>query len=207
MRESRRFETMYILQGKTQPTRHVRFSCQFTYARCTLLVDGLRTWQPFIHSSTDLNRSTAPEKKGSWHNPQHTGRPIRGSVPSFSLTIANGAVGKSQASVDNRLLGLPGPYHWHVIGTFNTCSRVPTHRSLTDTGGGYHIETLRIATALPRPSLSRVSLIPLNCFMSNMVDRHTQDSLAGHSNIGEVNEISLIKSSLIIHYKLSAILT
>jgi hypothetical protein len=32
-------------------------------------------------------------------------------------------VGKSQAFVDIRLLGLPGPYHRHAIGTFNTCSR------------------------------------------------------------------------------------
>jgi hypothetical protein len=56
--------------------------------------------------------------------------------------------GKSQASVDNRLLGLPGPYHQYAIGTFNTCSRVPTPRSLTDTGEGYHIENLRIATTL-----------------------------------------------------------
>jgi hypothetical protein len=35
-----------------------------------------------------------------------------------------------------------------VIGMFNTYSRVPTHRSLTDTGGGYHIENLRITTTL-----------------------------------------------------------
>jgi hypothetical protein len=32
------------------------------------------------------------------------------------------AVGKSQASVDSRLLGLPDPYHRHAIGTFNTFS-------------------------------------------------------------------------------------
>jgi hypothetical protein len=49
------------------------------------------------------------------------------------------AVGKSQAPVDNRLLGLPGPYHPHAIGTFNTCSRRPTKRSLIDTGGGYNL--------------------------------------------------------------------
>jgi hypothetical protein len=42
--------------------------------------------------------------------------------------------------VDNRLLGLPGPYHRHAIGTFNTCSRGPTEWSLIDTGGGYNLE-------------------------------------------------------------------
>jgi hypothetical protein len=48
-------------------------------------------------------------------------------------------VGKSQAPVDNRLLGLPGPYHRHAIGTFNTYSRGLTERSLIDTGGGYNL--------------------------------------------------------------------
>jgi hypothetical protein len=47
-------------------------------------------------------------------------------------------VGKSQAPVNNRLLGLPGPYLRHVIGTFNTCSRGPTEGSLIDTGVGYN---------------------------------------------------------------------
>jgi hypothetical protein len=32
-------------------------------------------------------------------------------------------VGLSQASIDKRLLGLPGPYHRHAIAMFNTCSR------------------------------------------------------------------------------------
>jgi hypothetical protein len=49
------------------------------------------------------------------------------------------AVGKSKAPVDNRLLGLPGPYHRYAIGTFNTCSRGPTERSLINTGGGYNL--------------------------------------------------------------------
>jgi hypothetical protein len=49
------------------------------------------------------------------------------------------AVGKSQAPVDNLLLVLPGPYHPHAIGTFNTCSWGATERSLIDTGGGYNL--------------------------------------------------------------------
>jgi hypothetical protein len=91
-----------------------------------------------VKLSTDLNRFTAPEKKGSWSNPHHAGWPIHRSIPSFSPRIVKEAVGKSQASVDGRLLGLSGLYHRHVIGTFNTCSRGPTHRSLTDTGRGYN---------------------------------------------------------------------
>jgi hypothetical protein len=31
-----------------------------------------------------------------------------------------------------------GPIYQHVIGTFNTCSRGPTHWSFTNTGGGYN---------------------------------------------------------------------
>jgi hypothetical protein len=130
---------MYTLQGKTRPTRHVRFLCQFTYARRMLPVGGPRTGQPFIQSSTDLNRSTTPEKNGSRHIPQHADRPIRRSVPNFSPTTANGALGKSQASVDIRLLVLSGPYHRHENSTFNTCSRGPTKRSLIDTDGCYNL--------------------------------------------------------------------
>jgi hypothetical protein len=86
---------------------------------------------------------------------------VRGTHLRFSPDTAIKAMRLSQAPVDGRLLGLPGPYHRHVIGTFNTCLRVPTPRSLTDTGGGYHIENLGIATTLSRPPLLRVPLIPL----------------------------------------------
>jgi hypothetical protein len=82
---------------------------------------------------------TAPKKKGSWHNPQHTGWPIRGSVPSFSPEPANEAGGVSQVSDDDQLLGLPSLYHRHAIGTFNTCSWGPTERSLTNPGEGYNL--------------------------------------------------------------------
>jgi hypothetical protein len=86
------------------------------------------------------NHFTAPEKKGSRHNPQHAGWPIRGSVPSFSPEPANEAGGISQAHNEDQLLGLPDPYHRHAIGTFNTCSWGPTEQSLTDTGGGYNLK-------------------------------------------------------------------
>jgi hypothetical protein len=36
-------------------------------------------------------------------------------------------------------IGLLGPYHQHVISTFNTCSRGRTHQSLTNTGVGYNL--------------------------------------------------------------------
>jgi hypothetical protein len=100
---------MYIIQGKIWPTWHVCFPRQSTYVRRTLPAGGPRTWQPFIQSSTNLNRSTAPEKKGYWHNPQHASRSIRGSVPSFSPTTANGAVGEKSSFCWQPTIRLTGP--------------------------------------------------------------------------------------------------
>jgi hypothetical protein len=136
---------MYTLQGK--PNQHD------TYASC-----GRSPYVATVHkSSTDLNRSTSLEKEGSRHNPQHIGWLIHGSVPSFSPTIASEAVEKSQASVDDKLLSILGPYHQHVIGTFNTCSRGPTHRSLISTGGGYNLGGTSFSHATPWHSQLAVS--------------------------------------------------
>jgi hypothetical protein len=100
---------------------------------------------------------TTPEKKGSQYNPQHGGWPICGSVSSVSPKPTNEAVDLSQASIDVKLLGLLGPYHHHVIGTFNTCSRGPTHRSLTDTGGGYNFGGAGFLHTTSRPSQPVIS--------------------------------------------------
>jgi hypothetical protein len=48
-------------------------------------------------------------------------------------------------------IGLLGPYHQHVISIFNTCSRGLTHRSLTDTGGGYNLWGAGLPHHTPRP--------------------------------------------------------
>jgi hypothetical protein len=100
----------------------------------------------FHKSSTELDRVTAPKKKCSWHNPQHAGWPIHESVPSFSPKPTNEAVEKHKTSINNRLLGLLGPYHWHAIDTFNTCSWGPTERSLIDIGRSYNLR----GVGLPR---------------------------------------------------------
>jgi hypothetical protein len=100
---------MYTLQGKTRPTRHVRFPRQSMYAQRMLPAGGPRTWQPFIQPSIDLNRSTTPEKKGSRHNPQHISCLIRGSVPSFSPKTSNGAVGEKSNFCWQPTTRLTGP--------------------------------------------------------------------------------------------------
>jgi hypothetical protein len=153
------------MQGKTRPTRHVCFSRQSTYVPHTLPVGGLRTWQPFAQSLTDLNRSTA-KKKGSRHNSHHAGWPIHGFVPTFSPTTVNKIVGKSQTSIDNRQLGLLDPYHRHTIGTFNAGSRGPTHRSLTDSDGGYNLEGAGFPRTTPRPSQPTVFTFDLRVPLS-----------------------------------------
>jgi hypothetical protein len=132
-----------------------------TNMTCTLPVGGPRTWQPFASHQQHWTVHTAPEKKGSWHNPQ-PGWVIRRSATQFLSQHSHWSSNESQTSVDSRLLGLSSPYHRHVIGTFNTCSRVPTPRSLTDTGGGYHIENLRIATTLFPLFLFEGSTYPSN---------------------------------------------
>jgi hypothetical protein len=83
--------------------------------------------------------------------------------------------GKSQSSIDGWLLGLPGPYHRHAIGMFNTCSRRPTHRSLTDTGGSYN--HLR---APPSLRLSNLNIASVKCDMKHISltrDRSTTQRL------------------------------
>jgi hypothetical protein len=92
----------------------------------------------FHESSTELSRPTAPEKKGSRHNPQRNADRSAGPYPASLLSQSMKQWGQSQASINGRLLGLLGPYHQYVIGTFNTCSRGPTERSLTDTCGCYN---------------------------------------------------------------------
>jgi hypothetical protein len=68
--------------------------------------------------------------------------------------------GKSQPSVDGRLLDFLGPYLWHAIGTFNTCSQGLTHQSLTNTGGGYNLGHNDFPHHTARPSQPMVLRFP-----------------------------------------------
>jgi hypothetical protein len=85
---------------------------------------------------------------------------IYGSIPSFSPKPAIEAAGVKPPSVDGRLLGLLGLYHQHAIGTFNTNSWGPTHRSLTDTGRGYNLRGVGLPYHTPRPSHPTVLPFP-----------------------------------------------
>jgi hypothetical protein len=47
--------------------------------------------------------------------------------------------------------------HQNAISTFNPCSRGPTHRSITDTGGGYNLGVVGFPHTTLRPSQPAVS--------------------------------------------------
>jgi hypothetical protein len=61
---------MYTLQGKTRPTRHVRFPHQSTYAQRTRPVGGLHTWQLFMSHRQSWVGPLLPRKRtpGTIHN-------------------------------------------------------------------------------------------------------------------------------------------
>jgi hypothetical protein len=129
---------MYTLQGKTQPTRHTlsTLSPRMVYDHTYL------TWSTYSNLSYRCQQV--------WTDPLHPRRRAPDIIHSTtavrstdlypaSLPQQPKSSREKSTPVDNWLLGLPGSYHWYAIGTFNTCSRGPTERSLIDTGRGYNI--------------------------------------------------------------------
>jgi hypothetical protein len=142
---------------------------------------GRSPWQPFVshqQSWTDALLS----RKSALDSTSQSDWVVCGTRLSLSPNIAIEAVHLRQAHVGGRLLGLPDLYHRHVISTFNTCSQVPAPRSLTDTGGGYHIENLRIAIALSLPFPSEGSTDPPNGpTLSQIIHNNYQLSWRGNT--------------------------
>jgi hypothetical protein len=97
---------MYILQGKTWPTRHVRFPYQSTYAQRTLPAGGPHPWQPFTSCQQSwagllLLRKGAPDTIHSTPADRPAGLyPV--SLPSQPMKQWE----QSQSFIDSRLLGL-----------------------------------------------------------------------------------------------------
>jgi hypothetical protein len=123
---------MYTLQGK--PNQHT-----------TRLSRSVRVWSTTIRISRDPHIATfhtVINRFEQIHCTREEGLPTQ----SIARQPSNHRHAKKPKSsvekstpMDNWLLGLPGPYHRHAIGTFNTCSWGPTERSLIDTGGGYNL--------------------------------------------------------------------
>jgi hypothetical protein len=127
----------------------------------TRFLRSVHVCQPFMSHWQIWMDSTALDKKGSRHNLQHAGWPIRRFVSNFSPMPTNEVVDISQASVKDKLLGLLDSYHQHAIGTFNTCSWGPTHRSLIDTSGGYSPGGASLPHTTLQPSQLTVSTFHL----------------------------------------------
>jgi hypothetical protein len=132
------FESMYILQEKTQPTRHTLFTLNPRMVHDHMYL----TWS--IYSNLSYSRQQI------WTDPLHPRRRAQDTIHSTTTVWSAGpypaslppqlkSSGKKSTHVGNWLLSLPDPYHRHAIGTFNTCSRGPTERSLIDTGRSYNL--------------------------------------------------------------------
>jgi hypothetical protein len=139
IRELRRFELMYTLKGKIWYTRHVRFPRQPTYTTCMPPTGDPHTWQPFTLTQQSWTDSPLPRKSA----PDSTSQPNWVACRTH-LSFSPRHNHWSSAFKPNiywRIccIGLLGPYHQHVISTFNTCSQGPTHQSLTDTSKNYNL--------------------------------------------------------------------
>jgi hypothetical protein len=153
--ESRRFKSMYSLEGKSDThtmyashaspcTPHVRFLWAVPVR------GNISCWPnrvgrmhcSYLHLSARLSGLRDPPQFLSQHN--HWSSALK---PSICWWIS--------------YLSLLGPYLQHVLSTFNTCSRGPTHRSLTDTCGGYNHKGADLPHHSPRPSRLTVFHFPL----------------------------------------------
>jgi hypothetical protein len=83
-------------------------------------------------------------------------------VTSFILPHDSLGVGeRGFGQVVTQLHRLTRPIYQHAIKTFSTCSRGPTHRSLTDIGRGYKLEGAGFSHHTPRPFQLMVSTFDL----------------------------------------------
>jgi hypothetical protein len=124
--ESRRFESMYILQEKPN-----------THDTCTLTTSC--TQEAFALTQKSWIESLLPRKRDPVviHNTpvDWSAGPHPVSLPQIVIQ----AVEKVKHLLMNRLHQLLSSYLQHVISAFNTCSQGLTHQSLINTYGGYHL--------------------------------------------------------------------
>jgi hypothetical protein len=75
-----------------------------------------------------------------------------GPPPNFSSNTTIEAVMKGKHLLTTDYISLLGPYLQYVLSTFNTCSRGPTHQSLTNTGRCYNLRDASLSYHTPLPS-------------------------------------------------------
>jgi hypothetical protein len=119
-----------------------------TYACC-----GQSSYVATFHiDPIELDRFTASEKS-ALDSTSQPGSVTHGTHISFSPKHSHwSSVLRPNICWRICYISLLGPYHQHEISTFNTCSREPTHRSLTDTGGGYNLVDAGLPHHTPWPS-------------------------------------------------------
>jgi hypothetical protein len=110
IRESRRFESMYILQGKLDQ-HAMRISCSvYVWSRTIRISHGQRI-ATFRESLIDLDGSHYSQEKGILdYIPSMPADRSVGSHPVSLPLSTKKIVDLSQASIDDKLLGLLGPY-------------------------------------------------------------------------------------------------
>jgi hypothetical protein len=115
----------------------------------------------FHIDSTEFDRFTTPEKKCSW---LHLSARLSGRRTHLSFTPNNNYCSSAlKPSIYwwTWYINLLGTYLQHVISTFNTCSRVSTHQSITGIDGGYNFRGVGFLHHSPRPSQLMVLCFPL----------------------------------------------
>jgi hypothetical protein len=117
------------------------------------------------------NLSRVVDRVEHAHCSREKGLPTQSSTPAdrstgpYPVSLPNQPMKQweqSQASIDGRLVGLLGSYHQHATGMFNTCLWGPTHRSLTNTGGGYNLRGAGLPHTTHRPSQPAISTFHLS---------------------------------------------
>jgi hypothetical protein len=152
---------MYTLQGKTQPTRHTLSTLDPHMALDYMYL----TWSTYSNLSWVTDRfgrvPLLTRNRDSWLHCKHVGWPIYGSPPNFSPPHNQWSSRLKPSFYWWQTTRLTGPIYQHAIDMFNTYLRGPTHRSLTDTGGGYNLGGGSFPHTTPRPSQSTISIFYL----------------------------------------------
>jgi hypothetical protein len=104
-------------------------------------------------------------------------------------------------------IGLLGPYHQQVISTFNICSWGPTHRSLTDTSGGYNLGGADFPHHTPQPSHPTVLHFPSKGPARSQVNNPTNTNWTREEQILNLASGSLNSTSTTIYHLSIALLT
>jgi hypothetical protein len=152
---------MYTLQGK--PHTHY----MYVFSACPRMPLVRFLWAVPVRG----NLSRVINSVGQSHCYQEKGTPnyipitqadqsVGPHPVSLPLTTIE-AVEKAKHLVATSYISLHGPYHQHMISAFNTCSRVPTPQSLTDTDRGYNLGGSNFLYHPPRPSQLMILRFPL----------------------------------------------